>query len=338
VDLRTFLHSERLFLDEPYAQGGILPKQRIEVARADIVFDNAYRTKKEKIYCHVCGGHRHNNGITGLFPDGSRILFGSACAKDFFGAEVYRLCTGDLRRRTKKASDRFLIMDVVNSVEDVEAWLRHYKPLLSHMDIAWTDIYIKYETAINGLIDNIQKNSGRLVEVSENKIGGKATKSVFVQDYKIITSISNPAAIPFLKISSQRAALVDAFIAAVKSVKQEPSEQLFTNLASMYNKTLIAAEQVDQCIAFTADFFTPSKLSSIGDWIERRRQDRLRGKGEVTPQNLKYKFEKIMGHGVEVPATSLTAALQSTGILLKLDQRKRFSQIVQKEDIVQTIS
>lgn len=132
MDFRSFLHSEQLFTENPYEQERIVAKEKIVQRPDSVVFDNFYRSKNQKIYCHICGGHRHRNGITGLLDDGSRILFGSSCAKDFFGPEVEKLCAGNLRHRTKRAYDRFLIASISNSIEPVENWMLSYRGLIEN--------------------------------------------------------------------------------------------------------------------------------------------------------------------------------------------------------------
>lgn len=327
MDLHSFLHSERLFLESPYEQDGLLAKERVVTGDSQVVFDNFYRSKSEKIYCHICGGHRHHKGITGLFANGDRILFGSACARDFFGVDVFKHCTADLRRRTRSAHDRFLILEISNSVEDLELWMKSYRQLIHHVERAWIDMHVNHETVVLNILNSIQRNAGRLVEVSDIRLGGKATKSTTTQDHRILLSLTGSDAIRHLKAVSQRATLVDMFVQAVKSIRHEPSEQLFANLAGMFNKTVLAAQEVDGVISFTTDFFSPEKLPIICAWIERRRHERLRGKEDITPQNLEHKFRKYIGHGIEKPHSSLASTLLATGILDKVSDRKGRDQI-----------
>lgn len=322
MDFQSFLHSERLFLDAPYDQQGMHPKRKVEPRTSDVVFDNYYRAKGEKIYCHICGSHKHFKGITGLYNDGARILFGSKCAKDFFGPEVFSRSVGELRLRTKKAHDRFIIAGLANSVEPVQIWMNHYRKLLSNIEISWADIRLKYQRPIDDIFSNIQKNSGRLVEISVVTLGGSAAKSESFHEHRILASFQNSESIRNLTTISQRGILVDRFVDAVHSVKHEPSEQLFSNLANLYNKSMLAAEEIDACLRFTADFFRPEKLQAVSDWCERRRRERLVDQAQITPQNLGPKFQKIMGYGVEMPRESLTSALRSTELLTSLEERK----------------
>lgn len=322
MDIRAFLHSERLFTENPYDQECLLPKDKISAVSQSIVFDNFYRSKIGKIYCHICGGHRHINGITGVLSGGERILFGSSCAKDFFGPEIAKLCAGELRHRTQKAVDRFLILDISNAVEPVELWMASYRKLLGHIDIAWADIHLKYPKEILSVLSNLQKNNGRLVEAGVLSVGGKAQKVQRFEQHTILMSITCPQAIPYLKQTGQRASLVDIFTNAVRSMKSEPNSQVFSNLANMYKKTMDAAQIVDDCLAFTTDFFHPEKMSIISEWLEQRRLVRIGDVSEIKKRNLGNKFINIMGAGVEKPPMSLSQSLTSTSILNKIDQRR----------------
>ena len=328
MDFRAYLRHERLFTDEPYEQEKLRPKNKVTELRESVIFDNFYLSPKEKIYCHICGAHRHLKGITGLLGDDSRILFGSSCAKDFFGPEVMRLCAGDLRRKTKKAFDKYLILELANSVEPVELWLESYRSTINHIERAWAEIHLKYEDAITNLLNHLKRNGGRLLDKTVVTIGGSAHKQEHFEHHRIVTHISAPEAIPYLKQVSQRATLVDAFIHAVRTVRTEPSEQMFSNLAALYLKTLDATKNVDACLAFTSDFFAPGKLSVLSEWISDQRRIRLGDPRDLTRQDLKNKFNKVMGAGLERPPLSLADAIRSTNIPEKLQHRRLSSPLV----------
>lgn len=323
MDFYAYLKHEGLFTQDPYEQAGLLEKTRLAIAPQNPVFVNFYRSPKVKIYCHICGSHRHNNGLTGALGDGSKVLFGSKCAKAFFGTEVTNMCAGDLRSRTKRAYDRFLILDICSSIGPVEDWLSSYKPMIQCIESGWIDIHIRYEKPIEELLTHLRRNNGRLLKTSVISIGGSAQKEQLFEQQAIITYISSPEAIPNLKRITQRLSLVDNFVYAVRSIRREPSAQLFSNLASMFQKTLDAAQEVDACLAFTADFFRTEKLALVSDWIESRRRARLAGKPEMTRQELGPKFVKLIGSGLEKPRVSLAETLKSTEVTSKLAQQKK---------------
>ena len=330
MDFRAYLRAERLFTETPYEQAGLLPKERVTVIPREVVFDNFYRSPKERIYCHICGGHRHLNGITGLVGGENRMLFGSSCAKEFFGAETARLCAGDFKRRTRRAYDRYVILDIANSMEPIERWLKSYRPLVIHVESAWVELYLKHEKPISSLLSHLARNSGRLVETAHVTVGGNARQLERVEQHSIVTHVSHTSAIPYLKQVIQRLTLVESFVYAVQSVRTEPSDQMFSNLAAKHQKTLEAAEVIDAILAFTNDFFQPDKLRLLASWMEKERQNRLSHMVEVTPQNLEPHLRGIMGSGIERPRQSLCETIGATDISQKLlhrDQRKEIKEI-----------
>ena len=322
MDFRAYLVAERLFTETPYEQEGLLPKVRVTAVAQEVVFDNFYRSSKERVYCHICGGHRHLKGITGLLDGGKRMLFGSSCAKGFFGAETARLCAGDFKRRTRRAYDRYLILDIANSMEPVETWLKSYRHLVSHIESAWVEIQLKHEKPIASLLEHLSRNNGRLVETSHIEIGGIAKQLERVEQHAILTHVSHANAIPYLKQLMQRLALVESFVYAVRSVRAEPDDQMFANLAAKHQKTLAAAEVIDASVAFTQDFFQWEKLRLMAAWMEKERQKRLSHLAEITPQNLESSLRKIMGEGIERPRQSLSDAIGATEVTEKLLVRK----------------
>jgi hypothetical protein len=327
MDFRAYLRNERLFTETPYEQIDLLPKERITAVPEKVVFDNFYRSPKERIYCHICGGHRHLNGITGLVNGNHRMLFGSSCAKEFFGADVTRLCAGDFKRRTQGAYDRFVILYISHSIEPIENWLKSYRHLIVHIETAWIEIHIRHEKAISPLLAHLTRNNGRLVETKHISVGGNAKQLERLEQHAIITHISNANAIPYLKQMTQRLALVETFVHAVRSVKTEPSNQMFSNLAAKHQKTLEEAKVLDACISFTNDFFGAEKLKLLAHWMEKDRQNRLSQLTEVKPQNLEPHLRRTMGSGIEHPHQSLCDAFGTTGIPEKLLQRTQRKEI-----------
>ncbi len=139
---------------------------------------------------------------------------------------------GRLKEKSKKAFDRYLILELANSIEPVEHWLKSYRQSILHIERAWIDIHLKHEAAITSLLDHLNKNNGRLIEKIVTSVGGTARKQEHFEQHKIITYVSSPEAIPLLKQVSQRVNLVEAFVHAVKTVRTEPNDQMFSNLAA----------------------------------------------------------------------------------------------------------
>lgn len=263
----------------------------------------------------------HLNGITGLLDNEERILFGSTCARMYFGEEVTRLRGAELRRKTKIAYDKYIILDLSSAVEPVEKWVNSYRNLVRSVELGWADIFRNHKEAVSPLMDHLRRNKGTLLQTSVVSVGGDARKKIDFEQHKIITHIAGPGAIRHLTQISQRLALVDVFISSVKSVRAEPSDQLFSNLSSMFRRTLDAATDVDASIRFTSDFFRPEKLQLISDWIESRQAIRLIDNPSVYRRDIGAKLQSIMGFGLSSPSISLAETLHSTQIPEKLEQR-----------------
>lgn len=80
------LRRQALKLTDPNEQPDLIRTIPEDAALLDIL--NIYsfeRWPKEKVYCVVCGGHRHKRGFTALLASGKRVLLGSTCGARQFG-------------------------------------------------------------------------------------------------------------------------------------------------------------------------------------------------------------------------------------------------------------
>ncbi len=305
MDINAYLRDQRIVVDDPYDQENLRPKSKIALGANAAVFDNYYAVKGEKIFCHICGGHRHFKGITGILDDSSRILFGKKCATDYFGPEVVKLHGSELRRRTSDAHARYKILSIKAELNRISEWLDSYRPLVRQCAQSWVDIKAKYPEPYNEIMTHLARSSGRFVkrEYAEIKSEALGTQRMF-QD-TILGSIAHPDAIPYLTQLSQQLALVDAFVDAIEGLKFQPTSQSINNLNRMFVRMVAAADLVDKSLAFTHDFFSPAKLEIMNKWTEDKRQEQLGGHEETTKRDLGRLFQKIMGSGSPVPAKSL---------------------------------
>lgn len=314
MDLNSYLEHEQIFTTSPYDQENLLEKKKMAIEAREVVFDNYYRTEKEKIYCHICGSHRHNNGYTGLLKNGKRILFGSQCAKEYFGPEIEKRCVGEIRQREHRATERYRILCIKNSVEPVENWLETFGHLFPHIDNAWRSITIKHSKSFTEIMKNLHKNGGRLVQNNYHRTGGNAVREVGYITPEILTHIQNSDAIPLLGKAQQNITFVSSFIEAIREFDTEPGKQVFENVARSYQNALDAAKNADLILAFTADFFNPQKLAKISKWWELKRRQDLQGKLIISDVDITKLFTKKMGSGIETPTEKLSDILKTTRI------------------------
>jgi hypothetical protein len=305
MDFTAYLRNERIFVDDPYEQENLRPRTKIEIGKSPAVFDNYYQVSGERVFCHVCGGHRHFKGITGVLDDGTRILFGRKCAADYFGPEVARLHGAELRRRTSDAYARYKILSIKAELEKISDWLASYRPLVTQCAQGWIDIKGRYPKPFDEITDHLRKNNGRFVLREHIEIkSSEASPTRMFQD-TILTAIKNAESIPNLTQLSQQLSLVDVFLDAVAGLRHQPNRQSINNLNRMFIKMVRAAEVIDSSLAFTHDFFSPQKLDAMNAWSDLKRKEKLVDVNDATQRNLGKLFSKIMRSGFPLPGKPL---------------------------------
>lgn len=311
MDLQAYLRDEKIYVDDPYNQAKLQSREKISVHSREVIFENFYNVRNEKIFCHICGGHRHNNGITGKLSDGSRILFGSKCAKDYFGPEVARLAASDLRRRTKNANERFKMHSVKCSIDEIIKWLASYRNLVENYQNIWTNLRSKYPVITKEILDHLTKNNGRFLRTTTEVLISPTGKQEYFEQSEILGQITGSIeAIPYLTKLSQNLTLVDAFMYALDQTDITDNPQVLKNLYSMYNSMLNAAETVDNVMEFTYHFFLPENLQITTKLFEQIRQEKLEQKSSATQRDLGKMFTKIAGSSFPKPHNTLTWAIK----------------------------
>jgi hypothetical protein len=311
MDFSAYLRDQNIVVEDPYDQEGLRLRTKIAVGETPTVFDNFYNVRGERIFCHVCGGHRHYKGITGLLDDGSRILFGMKCATDYFGKEVAKLHGEGLRRRTSDAQARYKILTIKNELESILGWLHSFRPLILSVTRGWIDIKNRHPQIFDEVVSELRRNGGRLVYRRSIEIKSADQKSVRMFEDEILTYVRSSDFSPYLTQIEQQLTLVDAFAESIRGLKHTPDRNSIANLNRMFSRMIRAADVIDGCLAFTADFFVPEKLARIDSWFERRRRDQLGNTGEITNRNVARLLTKIMGSGVPLPPKSLVDTIMS---------------------------
>lgn len=311
MDFQAYLRDQNIYVDDPYDQAELQAREKISVHSREVIFENFYNVRNEKIFCHICGGHRHNNGITGKLGDGSRILFGSKCAKDYFGPEVAKLAASDLRRRTKSANERFKMYSVKCSIDEIIKWLASYRTLVENYQNIWTNLRSKYPAITKDILDHLTKNNGRFLLTKTEVLISPTGKREYFERSEILGQITGSIeAIPYLTKLSQNLTLVDAFMHALDQTDVTDNPQVLKNLYHMYNSMLIAAETVDNVMTFTYHFFLPENLRITTNLFEQIRQEKLELKSSATKRDLGKMFTKIAGSSLPKPHKTLTWAIK----------------------------
>lgn len=294
---------QKFWLDKPLSYSTITIQLRMNV-----------------IFCHICGGHRHYKGITGILNDGSRILFGKKCATDYFGPEVVNLHAAELRRRTSDAHARFKILSIKAALSEISEWLNSYRPLIQHCSQSWIEIKAKYPEPYEEILNHLSRNSGRFVQRDHVEIKSveHGLKRMF-QD-TILGFVRSSNSIPYLTQISQQLSLVDAFIETIDSLRFEPSSQSLNNLNRMFVRMVSAATLVDASLAFTHDFFSPQKMAIVNRWAEQKRREKLGHIDGTSTRDVGKLFTKIMGSAFPIPPITLRDTI------LKIEPLKMLAQ------------
>lgn len=327
MDFVNYLKQEGLFIDEPYKQGNLRHKERLNPGINSVILANSYYVKSEKVYCHICGGHRHNKGVTGILQDETKILFGSKCAKDYFGIEVAKYEIADLKRRTKDASSRYKMHCVKSSIDEIEAWLNSYRNLVVNCHNTWVTIENKYTDPFNEVMQHLQKNNGTYVR---KRISKSVTPNGKVEYFEIPEFLSKLTyaveAIPNLTKISQNLSFVDTFISALERTELSSNPSVIRNLYRLYNNMEKAAETIDRCLEFTSQFFSENNLRIMTDLFEELRVEKLHDQKAASKRDLGKLFTRIAGSAFPKPDRSLVWAIKQVNLQDNEDELKVVSQ------------
>lgn len=311
MDFESYLHSENLQVSDPYDQENLRPREKITAAANSVVFDNFYRQQKEKVFCHIGGGYRHNNGITGILESGERILFGSKCSQDFFGPEITKLCAADLRRRTKSAKNRYTLTVFKNSASKIENWLSSYGILVKNCQEIWIEIRRKHPEPFRNIMEHIARNNGRLIRFHISEVGGNALRKDAIQTQEIITAIASHHAIPQLTQLRQRLEYIEFFCNSVETFNVSDDPQLLNNSVKMLKRAEVEADLIDASLTFSHDFLSDTKLKIISDWLEEKRVEKLVDVNQIKKRDFVAMVRRISGHAFPLPGSRLGDCIRS---------------------------
>lgn len=322
MDRDVFFVEKGLRTFDPYSQSELLPLERQEpdIQKLDIL--NRYSVKAEKIYCHICGGKRHNNGFTGVVSGDGLILFGSSCAKDYFCEEVLRLAGAAFAKREDIASAEFKIKKVKATAGEMRRWLHSNKGLIASVADSWDTVLSANASSFSEIISHLEKNNNRLTEefVEEaSDISRTVGRTQRVVTKRIICVVRNFAPLRSIRdfrnhlrvISTLPEHLLELDDSATAEDLIELDKKLRTNFLS-------SLRQFEAVLRFSAEVFTEPTFGQICKWSDRQRILRLQ-QTDISPRNLAVTLRKKIGDGYELPKLMLQQILASDGFLLGED-------------------
>ncbi len=328
----NYLREKGLLIDSPYTVPNMAPLERIEVSTFHVTPQSYYKVKGEKVFCHLCGAHRHNLGMVGALPDGTAILFGSACAKEYFGADIWSKMETLQESNIERANEEYRGRWIRDHIGRTTKWLELNDHLVRGLADAWRALKTHHESMTEELISAIIKNRGKLIE----------TKDVFASQSAQHAGVSGRAFsltnIIISLPSVDGAAAIDHIESHLKSVRRlcesvrnttHPSIDDFSNWDKYLSSTIRAsAKLIDAYIDFSVAIFANGNLEICGDWLDRRRVERLGDHDNITPRRASEILRRRVGYGFELPKDRLGDALPdfSLGRTLGRNAAKIFMQ------------
>lgn len=308
-----YLRQKGLLVDAPYEVPSLAPLQRLAAAPPSVFPQSYYRVAGEKVFCHLCGGHRHYLGMVGLCPDGSAILFGSACAKDYFGPDIWRKMEAMQDLAVERANEEFRGQWIKRDIVRAMAWLDTNLALLRGVISAWTELFYNHSDMTKELLDALGQNRGRLIE-TRYESASYAARQAGVSGRAFSVSeivVSLPAWEGIAAIGQ-----VEAHIASIRYLcdsvasVSEPTVEDFSRWDNyLSTKVRAGAANVDHFLEFSVALFAHGVLEKCGEWLDRRRTERLSDQSSIIPRNAGDLLRRRVGYGFEMPPSLLAEAL-----------------------------
>jgi hypothetical protein len=196
---------------------------------------NGYSVKDEKIFCHICGGHRHNRGVTAQLSDGSLMLFGRNCAEKFFGPKVWERCWGEFKRKQEVAFARYRILNLRKLCLPMKSWLSKHRHQVMRVKDVWDQISAAHPKFVEELETSLKRNNGRIVETEDVVTSSAASAVGLTQSYvktTIVAALRGGDFVPHISDVDKDIIVVESFLAAVENMPESATDQAKT-LGSM---------------------------------------------------------------------------------------------------------
>lgn len=278
-----------------------------------VEFDAYYKVEGEKIFCHICGAHRHNLGIIGRTSTETKILFGSQCAKDYFGADVWKKIEKDQERKITSKNEEYRGIWIANNIALTTLWLDSNVHLVTSLRNAWANLLGNHPSAIQELLEELEGGRGRLTEVQAEAASSNAREAGLSGRHFAVTEIV--VSIPAWE-GIRSMGQIDRDLAAIRllcrSVEEleSPSVEDFARWDKYLNSNVrYGASNIDNFIRFSVALFAEGTLERCAGWLDRRRIERLADKDKIAPRDLAPLFRKQVGFGYQLPSTQLASAL-----------------------------
>lgn len=309
MTLREYLLSTALLVESPYLQPGLRPLEKIVRPDTSPKLVNGYSINGDRIFCHICGGHRHQRGITAQLSDGSLILFGRHCAEKFFGPKIWERCWGEFKRKQEVAFARYRILNLRKLCQPMKNWFNSYRKQVLNVKEVWDQISVAHPNFVSELEKSLKRNNNRIVESDDVTVSSDTAEAGHRQSYfttTIVATVRGGEFLPHVANIDKDLVVVESFLTAIENMPEDVSDQVILEYSKRLEQNVrMSARRIDGTLDLTADLFSEAKLVTIGAWSDRRRIRELRHLPRVTPRDIAASIRKICGHGYEVPHSRL---------------------------------
>ncbi len=308
-----YLREKGLLIDAPYEVPSLAPLVRLTAVPTSVTPASYYRVPNEKVFCHLCGGHRHHLGMVGSCPDGSAILFGSACAKEYFGPDIWKKMETTQERAIERANEEFRGRWIKRDIGRATTWLRTNQAVIRAVIAAWTELFYSHRDMTKELLDALAKNRGRLIETRHETASSSAREAgVSRRGFSVSEIVVSLPAWEGITAIGQ----VDSHLAAIRHLcdtvasVDEPTIEDFARWDNyLSSKVRAGAANVDHFLEFSIALLADGVLEACGRWLDQRRAERLRDQDNLLPRNAGDLLRRRVGHGYEMPVSRLSEAL-----------------------------
>lgn len=320
MDRKQYLIEQGLSTAEPYKQERLSALEQQYPDKKELNIINSYRVKKEKIFCHICGGKHHNNGFTGETNGKKLLLFGSTCATKYFDSEILKATQKNYQLRLDAANAKYNVELIKGTAKAINQWVSSNENIiLSHAN-AWTKLFDENNEFIHEVFEHLDKNGNRLTREYIEQASGKSAitgKNESIVTREIIHAMREETGRRRLRDINDNYRLIRQFIAAMNNFDENTTTKEIQEFDNRLRSNFFdSVDNLYSAIKFSVEFFNKGTLEKIADWSDGERKFRLRYQENYKPRNLKKSLRRKFGYGYQMPFGNLRAIIGSEEFLL----------------------
>lgn len=321
MDRSAYRRKKKVEVFDPYEQPNLYPMIRCEPALDQLEIQNSYHVEGERVFCHICGGHRHQKGYTGMTGNREAILFGSSCAKNYFPENILKAAERSYKNKLAAVDAEYNVHVIKATSLEIDSWLKTNSNMVLKMDQTWKMLFDEHPEFIKEVFDHLDRNDNRLTQeyVTEaSEISKEVGRNQRNSTIKIVAAIGNENGRKQIKYLGDNLRLIKQFSHILAELPTDASSEMIINIDKKLRSNFFnAIEGLHQAMLFSVEFFSPKKLKIVGKWSDEERIIRLRDFPTVTPRNMAQILINKIEDGFQMPATSLREVIATESFLLE---------------------